>query len=63
MPKSMAETRAEWASKPTTKQQIEALLENAERGYRDAARMHFQSKCSYEGGRVDALKAVLKIVG
>lgn len=44
------------------KTKIERMLAEAERRYQEAAAMHFKSKCSYEGGRVDALKAVLKLI-
>jgi len=39
---------------------IEAMIKEAERQYQSAAGMHFQSKCSYYGGQIDALRAVLK---
>ena len=43
-------------------EEISELLTKAEKEYQHAAAMHFESKCSYYGGQVAALKAVLKII-
>ena len=45
------------------KTQIERMLAEAKRRYNDAAAMHSMGKVSYEGGKVDALKEVLKLLG
>ena len=43
-------------------QDVIRMLEEAQKQYQHAAAMHFKSKCSYEGGRVDALKKVLNLI-
>jgi hypothetical protein len=44
------------------KSQIERLLADAERDYSHAASMHSMGKVSEAAGRVNALKAVLKLI-
>jgi hypothetical protein len=41
---------------------IRRELELAEEHYQEAAAMHFERKVSYYGGRIDALKEVLKLI-
>jgi len=40
---------------------VEDMLKDADKKYDDAARMHFDGKCSFESGRRAALRAVLQL--
>lgn len=42
--------------------EVQKLLDKAKAEYNHAAAMHFQSKCSYYGGQVDALKKVIDLL-
>lgn len=42
--------------------QIERMLKDAEKGYSDAARMHFDGKVNFYSGQIAALKKVLELL-